>query len=429
MKNVAAIILGGGRGTRLYPLTQVRAKPAVPLAGKYRLIDIPMSNCMHSGIEKIYVLTQFNSASLHRHLGQTYRLSPFSEGFVEVLAAQQTPERSDWFQGTADAVRQYLPTLREQKVTEFVILSGDHLYRMDYRLFVKHHRQTGADITLSAVPVTEKEAGGLGILRCDEQGRVIEFRERLKGVGLRAMRMAAPLPGMNAAGLKKKPYLAFMGVYVFTKEALIHLLTEHLQLTDFSKEMVPSALDHHLVQSYLFNGYWQDIGTIEAFYAANLQLVKQPRPAFDFYDSDLPVFTRPRFLPPIRVQNCSIEGSMICEGCTIEEAVIRKSIIGIRNRIGRGAVIEESLLMGADYYQTQQERQSDVHRGFPPIGIGAATVIRRAIIDKNVRIGKQVHIVNKEAVQESSRERQGIWIRSGIVIVMKGATIKDGVII
>ncbi len=429
MKNVAAIILGGGRGTRLYPLTQVRAKPAVPLAAKYRLIDIPMSNCLHSGIEKIYVLTQFNSASLHRHLGQTYRFSPFSSGFVEVLAAQQTPERSDWFQGTADAVRQYLLTLQELDVSDYVILSGDHLYRMDYGLLVDHHRQTKADITLSVISAKEANAGEFGLLRCNSEGRVIEFREKPRGAELKAMRLRSPLPGQNKAALRQKPYLASMGIYVFKKKVLIHLLTEHLQQTDFSKEMIPSALDHHNVQAYLFSGYWEDIGTIEAFYNANLRLVQGPDPEFNFYDVGEPIFTRPRFLPPTVVENCAIEQSMLCDGCTIKEAVIRKSIVGIRSRIGRRTMIEETLLMGADYYQSAEEQEQDLGRGLPPLGIGEGGVIHRAIIDKNARIGKNVQIINRDHVQESSREQEGFWIRNGIVIVIKGALIPDGKVI
>jgi len=429
MDNVLAIILGGGRGTRLYPLTKVRAKPAVPLAGKYRLIDIPLSNCMHSGIQKIYVLTQFNSASLNRHISQTYHFSPFSEGFVEVLAAQQTPDRSDWFQGTADAVRQYLLTLQEEKVSDFVILSGDQLCRMDYRAFVEFHRQTDADITISVIPVEERNASDFGIVRSLPDGQVTDFREKPKGSVLREMKTDTRHLGLDEAMAERKPYIASMGIYVFKKQALIKLLTEQLAFTDFSKELIPAAVGRYHIHSYLFNGYWEDIGTIEAFYNANMQLIKQPHPVFDFYETRAPIFTRPRFLPPTIVHNSRIVDSMICDGCMLQRGEIHRCIVGIRSRIRAGVVAEHSLLMGADYFQSPEEIENDLASGTPPVGIGEGTIIQRAIIDKNARIGRGVKIINAHQVQEEEREGDGYWIRSGIVVVTKGAVIRDGTVI
>ncbi len=298
MKRVLAIILGGGAGTRLYPLTKRRAKPAVPLAGKYRLIDIPVSNCINSEINNIYVLTQFNSASLNRHIARTYTFPGITGGFVEVLAAQQTPENPNWFQGTADAVRQYLWLLADWDVDEYLILSGDHLYRMDYRLFVQRHRDTGADITLSVLPVDEKAASGFGLLKVDGTGRVIDFREKPTGDALRDMRVDTTRYGLSSEEAHRKPYIASMGIYVFKRQVLIDLLQQMADATDFGKEIIPAAARSHLVQTYIFNGYWEDIGTIGSFYEANLALTQQPQPPFSFYDENAPIYTRPRYLPP-----------------------------------------------------------------------------------------------------------------------------------
>lgn len=427
MQRVLAIILGGGRGTRLYPLTKLRAKPAVPLAGKYRLIDIPVSNCINSGIRSIYVLTQFNSASLNRHINQTYHFSLLSDGFVEILAAQQTPEHSHWFQGTADAVRQYVATIEEQKVDEILVLSGDHLYGMDYGPFLEAHRRSGADLTISVVPVAADAAPGFGIVRVEGQGRVVEFREKPRSLEeLEGMSMAGGAPGLAGEIPDARPYLASMGVYLFRKEVLIRLLREKSALADFSKEIIPSKVDELIIQSYLFNGYWEDIGTIESFYHANMELLAQPRPNFDFFDAQQPVYARPRFLPPTSVRESTIENSMICEGCRIAGAEIRHSIIGIRSYIDAGVRIEDGLVMGADYYQTAEERAADLASGTPPMGIGAGSVIRRAIIDKNARIGKEVRIVNSAGISEAEREREGIWISKGITIIMKNAILHDG---
>jgi glucose-1-phosphate adenylyltransferase len=429
VKKVLSIILGGGAGSRLYPLTKLRAKPAVPLAGKYRLIDIPVSNCLNSEIYKIYVLTQFNSASLNRHLSRTYSFSGFHEGFVEVLAAQRTPENPNWFQGTADAVRQYLPLFKEWDVSEFLILSGDHLYRMDYSKFVQRHRDTGADITISVLPMDEKRASDFGLMKIDDQGRIVEFSEKPKGDDLYKMRVDTASLGLTPEQALQSPYIASMGIYVFKTDVLIDLLRKYPDQTDFGKEVIPAASVDHNIQAYLFNGYWEDIGTIESFYEANLALTKTPQPSFSFYDEKAPIYTRGRALPPTKMQNCRVTDSMIGDGCIIKDCQIHHSILGIRARIEAGCTIQDSLLMGADYYQPLSDREADVAKGGVPIGIGANTTIRRAIIDKNGRIGKNVQIINKDNVQEAEREELGFYIRSGIIVTIKGATIADGTII
>lgn len=429
MKRVLAIILGGGAGTRLYPLTKYRAKPAVSLAGKYRLIDIPVSNCINSEILKIYVLTQFNSASLNRHIARAYNFSQFSDGFVEVLAAQQTPESPSWFQGTADAVRQYLWLLESWDVDEYLILSGDHLYRMDYRLFVERHRSTGADITLSVLPMGEKDASSFGLMKIDFGGRIVDFYEKPKGDALKQMRVDTTSLGLTPDQAIENPYIASMGIYVFKKEVLVNLLQRSLDQTDFGKEIIPSSAKDHNVQAYLFDGYWEDIGTIEAFYQANLALTQQPQPPFSFYHEDAPIYTRSRYLPPSKLLDCQITESIIGEGCILKNCRIHHSVIGLRQRIQANCVIEDALLMGADYYEPLSESSQHLTRGKIPIGIGEDTVIRRAIIDKNARIGRNVQIVNKEGVEEAEREDLGFYIRSGIVVVLKNAVIPDGMII
>jgi glucose-1-phosphate adenylyltransferase len=429
VKKVLAIILGGGAGTRLYPLTKLRAKPAVPLAGKYRLIDIPVSNCINSEIYKIYVLTQFNSASLNRHLSRTYSFSGFHEGFVEVLAAQRTPENPNWFQGTADAVRQYLWLFKEWDIDEFLILSGDHLYRMDYTHFVQRHRETGADITISVLPMDEKRASDFGLMKIDDNGRIVDFSEKPKGDALQQMQVDTTALGLTPEQALLNPYIASMGIYVFKTQALIDLLRKYPDYTDFGKEIIPAASADHNIQAYLFNGYWEDIGTIEAFYEANLALTQQPQPAFSFYDEKAPIYTRGRALPPTKMQNCRVTDCMIGDGSIIKDCQLHRSILGIRARIESGCTIHDSLLMGADYYQPFSEREADIAKGKVPIGIGANTTIRRAIIDKNGRIGRDVQVINKDNVQEAEREELGFYIRSGIIVTLKGATIPDGTVI
>ncbi|MEL7082965.1 MAG: glucose-1-phosphate adenylyltransferase [Cyanobacteria bacterium P01_A01_bin.3] len=430
MRNVLAIILGGGRGTRLYPLTKRRAKPAVPLAGKYRLIDIPVSNCINSQIQKMYVLTQFNSASLNRHLVNTYRFSPFSDGFVDVLAAEQTAENPDWFQGTADAVRQYLWLMESWNCSEYIILSGDHLYRMDYSKFIHYHRETNADVTLSVVPMAEAQASEFGLMKIDNTGRVIDFKEKPKGDELKSMQVDTQSMGLDAERAKSMPYIASMGIYVFRREALAEMLKRAPEHTDFGKEVIPAAMKDFKVQAYLFKGYWEDIGTVEAFYKANLSLTQQPSPPFSFYDSKAPIFTRPRFLPPNKILDASIRESIVCDGCIVKDGVqVSGSILGVRSRIETNTIIENTLVMGADEYESSEERQENVSSGVPPLGIGSNCHIRGAIIDKNTRIGNNVRILNKDNVQEAQREDEGIFIRDGIVIVMRGSTIPDGTVV
>ena len=429
MKQVLAIILGGGAGTRLYPLTKLRAKPAVPLGSKYRLIDIPVSNCINSEILKIYVLTQFNSASLNRHLNRSYNFTGFREGFVEVLSAQQTKENDTWFQGTADAVRQYLSLIEEWDVDEIIILSGDHLYRMDYSKFVQHHRKTNADITLSVVPIDEKRASSFGLMKIDSQGRIIDFSEKPKGDALKQMQVDTTTLGLSAERATGSPYIASMGIYVFKKDVLIDLLQSNPEQTDFGKEIIPAAARNHNVQAYLFKGYWEDIGTVESFYEANLALTKQPQPAFSFYDETAPIYTRSRYLPPTKLLDCQITESMIGEGCILKECRINHSVLGVRTRVEANCTIEDTLIMGADFYEPFAERQSGLQNGGVPVGIGEGTTIRRAIIDKNARIGRHVQIVNKDRVEEAQKEDEGFYIRNGIIVVIKNATIADNTVI
>jgi len=429
VKNVLAIILGGGAGTRLYPLTKLRAKPAVPIAGKYRLIDIPVSNCINSDIFKIYVLTQFNSASLNRHISRTYNFSTFNQGFVEILAAQQTPENPNWFQGTADAVRQYLWLFQDNEITEYLILSGDHLYRMDYSQFVQHHRDTNADITISVVPMDEERASDFGLIKTDEHGRIVSFIEKPKGEALKQAQVDTTTLGLTPEEARQNPYIASMGIYVFKAETLMELLKQSVDQTDFGKEIIPAAAETHNVQAYLFKGYWEDIGTIKAFYDANLALTAQPRPAFSFYDEEAPIYTRGRSLPPTKMLNCTVTDSIIGDGCILKECQIHHSVLGIRTRIESGSTIQDTLIMGADYYQPFSERQSDCSETKIPLGIGANTTVRGAIIDKNARIGCDVQIINKDNVQEAQREDLGFYIRSGIIVTIKNAVIPDGTII
>lgn len=427
MRKVLGIILGGGRGTRLHPLTKMRAKPAVPIAGKYRLIDIPVSNCINSGIMKMYVLTQFNSASLNRHLSLTYNFSPFAEGFVEVLAAQQTPNNQNWFQGTADAVRRALQNLQNQDISEYLILSGDHLYRMDYSKFIEYHRELDADLTIPVIAVEEEKASDFGLLKIDDHNNVLEFSEKPKGDDLKAMAVNTQQLGLDEKEAERRPYIASMGIYAFKKQVLEELLKHHSEQKDFGKEIIPSAIGNFKIKTYLFNDYWEDIGTIGAFYEANMGLVKFPNPAFSFYDMDAPIFTRQRFLPPCRLVNSQIVESMIAEGCIINKATIRKSLLGVRSYIDEGATIEESLVMGRDFFQSLAERKADIDNEKVPMGIGKNTLIRHAIVDKNARIGRNVKITNKRGVdKDETHENEGWYIRDGVVVILKNAVIPDG---
>ena len=431
MKRVLAIILGGGKGSRLYPLTKMRAKPAVPLAGKYRLIDIPISNCINSDISKMYVLTQFNSASLNRHIAQTYNLSgPFGQGFVEVLAAQQTPETPSWFEGTADAVRKYQWLFQEWDVDEYLILSGDQLYRMDYSLFVEQHRKTGADLTVAALPVDAAQAEAFGLMRTDESGNIKEFREKPTGDSLKAMAVDTSRFGLEANEAKEKPYLASMGIYVFSRSTLFDLLNKFPSYTDFGKEIIPEALGRgDKLKSYVFNDYWEDIGTIGAFFESNLALTQQPTPPFSFYDEKFPIYTRPRYLPPSKIVDTQITDSIVSEGSILKSCSIHHCVLGVRSRIESDVVLNETLVMGSDFYESYEERIALRNGGGIPLGVGQGTTVKRAILDKNARIGDNVTIVNKDNVEEADRADQGFYIRNGIVVIVKNATIPDGTII
>ncbi len=431
MKRVLAIILGGGAGTRLYPLTKMRAKPAVPLAGKYRLIDIPISNCINSGINKMYVLTQFNSASLNRHLTQSYNLSaPFGQGFVEVLAAQQTPESPSWFEGTADAVRKYQWLFQEWDVDEYLILSGDQLYRMDYSLFVDHHRQTGADLTVAALPVDAQQAEGFGLMRTDEVGNIKEFSEKPKGDALKRMAVDTSRFGLSEKSSAERPYLASMGIYVFSRDTLFDLLNKNPTHKDFGKEVIPEALSRgDVLKSYVFNDYWEDIGTIGAFYESNLALTQQPTPPFSFYDEKFPIYTRPRYLPPTKLVDAQITDSIIGEGSILKSCSIHHCVLGVRSRVESDVVLKDSLVMGSDFVESSEERDLLRKGGGIPLGVGEGTTVKRAILDKNTRVGSNVAIVNKDNVDEADRPEEGFYIRNGIVVVVKNATISDGTVI
>src|SRR5437762_2453367 len=426
--NLLAVILGGGAGSRLFPLTQQRSKPAVPLGGKYRLVDIPNSNCINSDVHKIFVLTQYNSASLDRHIAQTDRFSQFSNGFVEILAAEQTPESGQWFQGTADAVRQVLPHIRDWRIDTLLILSGDHLYRMDYRKFLKRHEESNADITIAVIPIVPDSASEFGLLKTDKEGKVIEFREKPKGEALEAMRVDTTALGLSAEEALARPYLASMGIYVFKYDRLEEVLAEDKSRLDFGKEVIPGSIHKYNVQAYLFDGYWEDIGTIGAFYKANLDMTTAI-PPFNLFDAEAPLFTRSRHLPPGKIDNCEIRHSIVSEGCIINGAKINNSLIGLRSRLGNGSQLEASYIMGADYYQTLEDMQADIAAGRPWIGVGEGSIIRRAIIDKNARIGAGVRLLNEAGVEEADGPDGSYYIRDRIIIVPKNGLIPDGTVV
>ncbi len=410
MLKTAAIVLGGGQGTRLWPLTRFRAKPAVPIGGKYRLVDIPLSNCINSGIKDIYVLTQFNSLSLHRHIFQTYNFDRFSGGVVEILAAQQTNDNQFWFQGTADAVRQYFDHFRELEVEQFIILAGDHLYRMDYRDFINTHETTGADVTISAHPILEEQASGFGILKVDASDRITRFIEK--------PRTADQREDFRLPGSPEKPFLASMGIYVFNKKVLLDVLQTYKE-DDFGRDIIPAVMKDYRVQSHLFEGYWADIGTARSFFNANISLTSS-KPPFTFYDDEHPFYTRPRSLPGSRVNNSEIDECLINEGCYINNAKLTNSVIGIRSVIQKGVKLDHVVDMGADYYTGQSN-------AVVPLGIGENSLIRNAILDKDVRIGKNVRIINQDKLEFYDDDRYSI--RDGVVILPKGVLIPDGTII
>jgi glucose-1-phosphate adenylyltransferase len=419
MKNVVSIVLGGGQGTRLQPLTTYRSKPAVPLAGKYRLIDIPISNCLNSGLNRIYVLTQFMSVSLHRHIRGTYRFDNFSGGYVEILAAQQTvSEGTDWYQGTADAVRKNLRYFTQPGIDYVVILSGDQLYRMDLAAMIRTHIESHADITIAAKPVHAHEAAAMGIMRADNQGQVVGFVEKPKTEEqIAPVRMDPAWIDARGVGSGGRDCLASMGIYVFSAKVLAEMLHEDGH-QDFGREVFPHAIGRRRVQVHLFDGYWEDIGTIGSFYEANLQLA-QPNPPFDLNDANAPIYTRPRFLPPSRIDGAMVTGSLVSDGCIIEPgARIENSVIGLRCRIGRDVTIRNSILMGADYYESQESLAASDFAEQPPIGIGPGSVIEGAIVDKNCRIGPRVRIINDALLEDGVCGAQCV-IRDGILVVSK----------
>jgi len=413
-RDVIVAILGGGRGSRLDPLTYMRAKPAVPIAGKYRLIDIPISNAIHSGMERMLVMTQFNSNSLHRHLNLTYKFDIFSRGFVRLLAAQQTPVHDGWFQGTADAVRRNLATLCGLEGDLVLILAGDHMYRMDYRNMLRDHLEADADVSLSLLPCSESEIAGFGSVRVNEKGEVLEFREKPKTADAREGMTVAPellaARGVDAG----RPYLASMGIYLFKKQVLVDCLDN--DLIDFGNDVIPAAVGKYRVQAHLFDGYWRDIGTIRAFYDAHMDMLG-PEPPFDWYDLDWPFYTHPRYLPGSRLRGCRFNDTLLAGGATITESTLEQSVIGIRTTMNK-ATVRRTLIMGSE------DDPPPSPAGVPPVGIGEGSLIQDAIIDLNARIGRNVRIVNKEGVTEAEGDS---WvIRDGIVVVPKNAVIPDG---
>ena len=421
MHNVLCVILGGGRGTRLYPLTKFRSKPAVPIGGKYRLIDIPISNCLHSGIDHIYVLTQFNTASLHRHISRTYVFDAFSNGFVDILAAEQTQESMEWYQGTADAVRQHLRHILHGRYEHTLILSGDHLYRMDYRPLIQAHQESDADITLMVKRVDRKAAGGFGILKMDGEGHIVDFVEKPQSdEALDYLRL--PVSEIIRPG---EEYLASMGMYVFKPAVLSDVLTGN-DKQDFAKDVIPGAIKRFHVHASLFDGYWEDIGTIESFYRANLALARPGSP-FRFHAPEAPIYTHPRYLAAAWLDGCQVAQSIIGDGSSLVQATVNNCVVGIRSVIRRGVAIEDTVMMGADYYETPEEVSQNRKRGIPSLGIGEGSRIKGAIIDKNARIGKNVVIANEGGVAEGDGE--GYNIRDGIVVVYKDAVIPDGTVI
>jgi glucose-1-phosphate adenylyltransferase len=419
--NVVVVIMGGGRGTRLYPLTQLRSKPAVPLVGKYRLVDIPISNCINSGLRNIFVLSQFQSASLNRHVARTFRFDPFSRGFVEILAAEQTERSMDWYQGTADAVRKHLHRFLRAGTECILVLSGDQLYVMDFGKVLEAHLATRADITVAATPVSERDVGEFGILQIDGFGTVTDFVEKPSDAAvLRRLALSEQMLAGRGVALERR-YLASMGIYVFRPEVLRRVLEDPLQV-DFGKEVFPNAIGTQRVHSHFFPGYWEDIGNIRTFYAANIDLASE-HPPIDLFSEQAPIYTHPRFLPPSSVQDTHVRASVVCEGSRIEAAHIERSVVGIRSIIGRGVHLSRSIMMGADFYSTPENGQP----GVIPMGIGAGSTVEDAIIDKNARIGDGVVIRNEKQIQHL--DGPGYFIRDGLVIIPKNGVVPPGTVI
>ncbi len=424
MENMVAVILGGGKGSRLFPLTKDRSKPAVSIAGKYRLIDIPISNCINSGITQMYVLTMYQSASLNNHISNAYRFDQFSRGYVQVLAAEQTATSNEWFQGTADAVRKTLPHLghkSEQSGTNglVLILSGDHLYRMNYRMFRDSHIKSAADISIAVMPVSRADAPELGVLKVDETGRIVKFVEKPKTKeALDDMMTDTTIFGLSPEEAAKRPFLASMGIYIFDTKTLRDLLTTDPNRTDFGKEIIPEAIKTHKMQAYCFDGYWADIGTIRAFFEANMDLVS-PVPKFNLFDPSQPIYSNTSFLPGAKMNRASVEGALLCDGVIVEGATVRDSILGSRSRVRRGAFLEESLVMGADYYQHGDDTG-------PRIGVNEGAYLKRCIIDKNASIGSHAHMANRQGHTEYDDPEGRFYVRDGIIIIVKDAVIPEG---
>ncbi len=422
MNQVVAVILGGGAGTRLFPLTRDRAKPAVPLAGKYRLVDVPLSNCINSGLDRVFVVTQFNSASLNNHISHSYVFDRFSGGFVTVLAAQQTPASEKWFQGTADAVRQSIPHIQSYPHDQVIILSGDQLYSMDYRVMLEHHRRLGADITIAATPVRADEAPSFGILKTDAQQRITEFYEKPRRDDL-AGKESAVSADLEAAG---RIYLASMGIYIFEAAVLYDALDARPNDHDFGKAIIPVAIHERRVIAYPFKEYWNDIGTVRSFFETNIMLA-QPHPAFNLYDAKMPLYTDAWMLPPAKISRSRMENTLVGEGSVIVESEISNSVVGIRTFIDRGTWIHRSVLMGADYFRWEDSEARSRVQGPAFPGVGEGTRIENAIVDKNASVGNGCVIVNHAGVQEG--EGPGFYIRDGIIVIVKNAVISDGTII
>ncbi len=427
-REVLSLILGGGRGTRLYPLTMLRSKPAVPIAGKYRLIDIPISNCINSGCNRIFVLTQFLSVSLHRHIANTYKFDPFSRGFVEILAAQQTNEASDWYQGTADAVRQNVRYIHEDPCSDVLVLSGDQLYRMDFRHLLKTHRDADADVTIAVLPVAKEQTAGFGIVRVGDEGQVTGFVEKPK-TPEQLQPVATPAAWMQRRGVEAygRPYLASMGIYLFKREALIHLLNAKPLATDFGREIFPRSIQSHKVVVHLFDGYWEDVGTIKSYHEANLALTGK-KPPFDFHSPEGVIYTRMRYLPASRLNDVHLRNCLVSDGCVIGDGTdIDRCVVGVRTQIGRWVRLKDTVLIGADGYETPEERADNRRRGVPDVGVGDGAVIENAILDKDARIGANVRILNRDKVQDA--DGPNYVIRDGIVVIPRGAMILDGTVI
>ena len=417
---VLAIILGGGQGTRLFPLTQLRSKPAVPIGGQYRLIDIPISNCLHADIRRIFVLTQFNSASLNRHVGQTYRMDLFNQGFVEILAAEQTPDNPNWYQGTADAVRQAARHVSRHDADYYLVLAGDQLYRMNYADLIDTHVDRQADITIAAQPVTADDATQMGIFRFDREGQIIAFEEKPNAARLADIGQSIPRGATFSGPSVDKPFVASMGIYLFSRDVLLDVIKKD-GATDFGRGIIPHALDRYHVNAHLFRGYWADVGTVASFYDANVMLT-QPNPPFSFYDSHCPIYTHPRFLPGSRLVDCAIRGGIVCDGCELHQCTIEHSVIGIRSRVQPGTRISRSVLLGADFYETDD--LAPARTTGPRLGIGRDVVLDRVIVDKNARIGDGVRLTNEAGLQDFDGD--GYYIRNGIIVVPKDGVIRAG---